>query len=62
MREKVLSQIAGIVFLLIALGHLGPVVFKVSFVVQDITVPVWVAVAVIIAACLSYQGFHFSRK
>ena len=63
MSEKMFSLIVGIVFLFIALCHLARVVFGVSFVVQDFSVPMWAsAVAVIIAAYLSYEGFHFSRK
>ena len=63
MSEKMFSLIVGIVFLLIALSHFVRVVFGVSLVVQDFSVPMWAsAVAVIIAAYLSYEGFHFSRK
>ena len=63
MSEKMFSLIVGIVFLLIALSHFARVVFGVSLVVQDFSVPMWAsAVAVIIAAYLSYEGFHFSRK
>jgi hypothetical protein len=47
----------------LALGHLLRVVFGVSFVVQDIPIPVWASgVAVVITGFLSYEGFHFSRK
>jgi hypothetical protein len=49
----------------LALGHLLRVVFGVSFVVQDIPIPipVWASgVAVVITGFLSYEGFHFARK
>jgi hypothetical protein len=63
MSEKMFSLIVGIVFLLFAIGHLARVFFGMSFVVQDFAVPMWAsAVAVVIAAFLSYEGFHFSRK
>ena len=41
MSQKAFALTAGVVFLLIALGHLLRVVFGVSFVVQDIPIPVW---------------------
>ena len=63
MSERTFSLTAGIVFLLIALGHLLRVAFGVSFVVFDISVPIWPSVvAVIIAGFLSYEGFHFGRR
>jgi len=53
--EHAFSLTAGIVFLLIALGHLARIVFSVPFVVQDIAVPLWLSgIAVVIAGFLSY--------
>jgi hypothetical protein len=46
-----------------SLCHLARVVFGVSFVVQEIAVPMWASVvAVVITGYLAYEGFHFSRK
>jgi hypothetical protein len=63
MSERAFSLSAGIVFLLIALGHLLRIVFGVSFVVLDISVPIWPSVvAIVITGFLSYEGFHFARR
>jgi uncharacterized protein YacL len=63
MSQEAFSLTVGVVFLLIALGHLLRVVFGVSFVVYDIPVPMWASiVAVVFTGFLSYEGFHFARK
>ncbi len=63
MAEKTFSLIAGIVFLLIALGHLVRVVFGIPVVVQNIPVPMWAsAAAVVFTGFLAYEGIHFARK
>jgi hypothetical protein len=63
MSERAFLVTAGIVFLLIAFGHLARIVFGVPFIVQDIAVPLWLSgIAVVIAGFLSYEGFHFARK
>lgn len=63
MSEKAFSLSAGIVFLLIALGHLVRVIFGMPFTVSEISVPTWPSlVAILIAGFLSYEGFHFARK
>ena len=63
MSEHAFSLTAGIIFLLIALGHLARIVFGVPFVVQDIAVPLWMSgIAVVIAGFLSYEGFYFARR
>ena len=63
MSQHAFSLTAGIVFLLIALGHLLRIVFGVPFVVQDIPIPLWASVvAVVITGFLSYEGFHFAWK
>ncbi len=54
--------IAGIVFLLIALGHLLRIVFGVAFVVHEIPVPMWASgIAVILMGFLAYESFQFAR-
>ncbi len=57
------SLTAGIVFSLIALAHLARIVFGVSFVVRDISVPMWASlIAILISGYLGYEGFHFARR
>jgi hypothetical protein len=63
MNERSYSWIAGVIFLLIGLGHLFRVAFGVSFVVNDIPIPMWASlVAFIVMGILSYEGFHLARK
>jgi hypothetical protein len=63
MSERAFSLAAGIIFLLIALGHLVRVAFAVPFTVSDVPIPIWLSlVAVAVAGFLSYEGFHFARK
>ncbi len=54
---------AGIIFLLIALGHFARIILGLPIVVQGISVPVWASiVALVVTAFLSYEGFHLARK
>ncbi len=63
MSQKTFTLTAGIVFLLIALGHLLRVVLGATFVVQGIAVPMWVSgLAVVVMGYLAYQGLGLCRK
>lgn len=63
MKQYTFSLIAGVIFLLIALGHLFRVVFGVSVVVREISVPMWVSgVAFVIMGFLAYEAFRLARK
>jgi len=63
MSQRTFSLIASVVFGLIALGHVLRIVFNLSFVVQDISVPMWASgVAIVILGSLAYQGFRLARK
>ena len=63
MSKKAFSLIAGVVFGLIALGHVLRIVFGISLVVQDFTVPMWASwIAVVITGYLAYEGFRLARK
>lgn len=63
MSEKAFALTVGIVFLLIALGHLIRVLSGAQFVVSEISIPVWPSlVAILVTGFLSYEGFHFARK
>jgi len=54
---------AGVIFLLIALGHLFRIVFGLPFVVRDIAVPMWASgVAMVIMGYLGYEAFRLARK
>jgi hypothetical protein len=63
MNQKAFSLAAGVVFLLIALGHILRVAFGWSFAVQDFVVPMWASwIAVVITGYLAYEGFRLARK
>ncbi len=63
MRQNSYALIAGVVFLVIALGHLLRVVFGISVVVYDVPIPMWASVvAVVVMGFLSYEGFRLARK
>jgi hypothetical protein len=63
MSQRTFSLIASVVFGLIALGHVLRIVFNLSFVVQDISVPMWASgLAVVIMGYLAYEGFRLARK
>jgi hypothetical protein len=63
MSEHAFSLTAGIVFLLIALGHLARIIIGLPVVVQGVSIHMWASVvALVVTALLSYEGFHFARK
>ena len=63
MSDHAYSLTAGIVFLLIALGHLARIIMGLPVVVQGVSIPVWASVvALVVTAFLSYEGFHLARK
>ena len=63
MSEHAYSLTAGIIFLLVAPWAPGRIVFGTPVVVQGVSVPVWAsAVAFVVTAFLSYEGFRFARR
>lgn len=63
MNQRTFSLTAGMVFLVIALGHLLRVVFRVTLVVAGVAAPMWASVlAVIIMGYLAFEGFRLWRK
>jgi hypothetical protein len=63
MKQHAFELTAGVVFLLIALGHVLRFVFGVSFVVNDIPIPMWASgIAVVVMGYLAYEGFRLARK
>ena len=63
MSQRVFSLIVGIVFLLIAVGHLLRVVLGATLVVEGMAIPMWPSVlAVIVMGYLAFEGFRLSIK
>ncbi len=63
MSQRTFSLTAGVVFGLIALGHVLRIVLGWSFMVQDFSVPMWASgPAVVIMGYLAYQGFRLARR
>lgn len=62
MSEHGFSLTAGVIFLLIAICHLMRLIFGSPVVVQGVSIPLWAsALALVVTAFLSYEGFHFAR-
>jgi hypothetical protein len=63
MRQRTFSLVAGVVFGLIALAHVLRIIFGVSLVVNDISIPMWASgLAVVVMEYLAYQVFRLARK
>ncbi len=63
MSQRTFLLTAGVVFLLIALGHILRVAFGLVWTVGGRTVPMWASmVAVLLAGYLAYEGFRLGRK
>jgi cytochrome c biogenesis protein CcdA len=63
MSQRTFSFVAGAVFGLIALGHVLRIVFNLSLVVNDISIPMWASgIAIVIMGYLAYEGFRLARK
>jgi len=63
MSQRTFSVVAGVVFLLIALGHLLRVVFGLTFEVAGVAVPMWASVlVVIVAGYLAFEGVRVGRR
>ena len=63
MSQHVFSLVAGVVFGLIALGHLLRVIFDLSLDVQGISIPMWASwLAIVVMGYLAYEGFRRARK
>ena len=63
MSQRTFSLIVGVVFLLIAVGHLVRVVLGATFVVEGMAIPMWPSVLVVIVmGYLALEGFRLSSK
>jgi hypothetical protein len=63
MTHKTFSLVASMIFLLIALGHLSRLVFKVSVLLGGWVVPPWVSwVAALVFAYLALEGVRLAKK
>jgi hypothetical protein len=63
MTHKTFSLVAGLILLLIALGHLSRLVFKWPLLLGGWAVPFWVnGVALFVFAYLALEGFRLAKK
>ena len=63
MSQKTFSLAAGLIFLLIAVMHVLRLALKWEVVLNGWSVPMWVSVvAIVIAACLAFEGLKPSRR
>ena len=63
MTNKTFSVVASVIFLIIAIGHLSRLVFKVSVLLGVWAVPSWASwVAALVFAYLALEGFRLAKK
>lgn len=63
MSQKAFSLIAGLVFSLVAVGHLLRLVYESPVHIAGWTVPMWVSwPGVLVAGFLGFAGLYLSRK
>ena len=63
MNQRTFSLTAGVVFLIIAVGHLLRVLLGMTFVVASTAVPIWPSVlAVILMGYLAFEGFRLGKN
>ena len=63
MSQKTFSLVVGVVFSLIAVGHLVRVVLGATLVIEGAAIPMWPSLlAVIVTAYLAFEGFRISSK
>ncbi len=63
MSQRMFSVTAGVIFALIALGHILRLVFALEWTMQGRAIPMWASwLALLIAAYLASQGFRLGKK
>lgn len=63
MTSRNFSLIAGIIFLVMAIGHVLRLAFGVTAVIGGWSVPTWFSiVAIVVLAYLAYSGLRLSRS
>lgn len=63
MSHRVFALVSGVIFLLIALGHLVRLLLNATFVVEGVSVPMLASgLAVVVMGYLAFQGFRLGRR
>ncbi len=63
MGQRTFSLVVGVVFVLIAVGHLVRIVLGATLVIEGMAIPMWPSVlAVIVMGYLAFEGFRLSKK
>lgn len=63
MRQRTFQVTAGVVFLLIAVGHLLRVFLGGTLVVMGVAIPMWPSIlAVVVMGYLSFESFRLVRR
>jgi hypothetical protein len=63
MSQKTFSLVAGVFFLLAALGHLLRITSGASVVIQNTSIPMWASwIAFVVTGYLAYQGITLRLK
>ena len=63
MSQKTFSLVAGVFFLVAALGHVLRIISGASVVIQNTSIPMWVSwIAFLVTAYLGYEGITLRLK
>ena len=63
MSQKTFCLVAGLIFLIVAIGHAMRIAFRWEAMIGGWMVPVWVSgVGVIVAGYLAFEGLKMSRS
>jgi hypothetical protein len=63
MDQKTFVMLAGIIFAIVALGHLLRILMGWPVVIDNWTVPMWLSwIALVVAGCLSYFGLSLASR
>ena len=63
MSQKTFSLLAGVFFLLVAVGHVLRITSGASVVIQDTPIPMWASwIAFVVTGYLGYQGITLRLK
>jgi len=63
MSQKIFSLVAGVFFLLVAVGHVLRITSGASVVIQDTPIPMWASwIGFVVTGYLAYQGITLRLK
>ena len=63
MKQKTFSMVAGVLFVLVAVGHALRISRGTLVIVDNVSIPMWVSwIGLVVAGYLAYEGIRLARK